>query len=261
MKILICGPTGSGKTTLATALAPLINAVVWDGDYVRDNFLPRLGFSHADRCIQATRMSLLCAPTVTAGGNVIAAFCCPTDQTRDNFNADFVVSMERKGDGKHPDTDAMWSPPLRPNVIVNDNSPVTYWANQIARRVQPVFDGRGPTALFVGRYQPFHFGHKRLIAEGIRKYGQACIGVRDSDSEWPFDWVKARIEQMMAEHHGRFTVIPLPNIAAVCYGRDVGYKIDHIFLDEDTHDISATKIRAEMAPRAAEAKRSNVDVT
>jgi cytidyltransferase-like protein len=36
------------------------------------------------------------------------------------------------------------------------------------------------TALFIGRYQPFHPGHQRLIEEGLRRVGQVCIAVRDT---------------------------------------------------------------------------------
>ena len=28
--------------------------------------------------------------------------------------------------------------------------------------------------MFVGRYQPFHPGHQRLIEEGLRRVGQVC---------------------------------------------------------------------------------------
>lgn len=251
MKILICGVTGSGKTTLALALAPLINAVVFDGDYVRKHFTPHLGFTPAERIAQAETMSKLCEPVVTAGGNVIASFCCPTDDTRAAFGADFVIAMERDGDHQHPDTDAMYDPPLTVDVLINDNSSPAYWADYIARRIQPVFEPLKPTALFVGRYQPFHDGHKKLIETGIAKYGQVCIGVRSTDSAWPFEKVRARIDAAMAVHRGKYIILPLPNINAVCYGRRVGYKIDQIFLDDATHDISATKIRADMALKAA----------
>jgi hypothetical protein len=38
-------------------------------------------------------------------------------------------------------------------------------------------------------------------------------------------------------------VVPLPNITNVFYGRDVGYAVERIVLDEDIEAISATKIR------------------
>jgi cytidyltransferase-like protein len=34
--------------------------------------------------------------------------------------------------------------------------------------------------MFVGRYQPFHAGHQRLVEEGLRRVGQVCIAVRDT---------------------------------------------------------------------------------
>ena len=47
----------------------------------------------------------------------------------------------------------------------------------------------------------------------------------------------------MSAHAGRFVVVALPNITNVFYGRDVGYSVERIVLDEATEEISATKIR------------------
>ena len=66
-KILIMGLPGAGKTTLATSLAPLLNAVVFNADAVRANISCDLGFSHADRIEQARRMGWLCDRVVEAG--------------------------------------------------------------------------------------------------------------------------------------------------------------------------------------------------
>ena len=57
-KILIMGLPGAGKTTLANALAPLLNAVVFNADAVRANLSRDLGFSHADRVEHARRMGM-----------------------------------------------------------------------------------------------------------------------------------------------------------------------------------------------------------
>jgi hypothetical protein len=38
--------------------------------------------------------------------------------------------------------------------------------------------------------------------------------------------------------------VALPNITNVFYGRDVGYTVERILLDETTEAISATKLRA-----------------
>jgi hypothetical protein len=55
--------------------------------------------------------------------------------------------------------------------------------------------------------------------------------------------VKQRIEAALSAHAGRFVVAPLPNITNVFYGREVGYNVERIILDEATEAISATKMR------------------
>jgi hypothetical protein len=44
----------------------------------------------------------------------------------------------------------------------------------------------------------------------------------------------------------KMTIVQLPNITNIIYGRDVGYKIERIDLDEATQAISATKIREQL---------------
>jgi hypothetical protein len=252
VKILICGLPGAGKTTLARELAPLIGGVVLDGDEVRAIMGTVPTPNHLARVGHACTMARLAAPIVTAGGNVICSFICPTEECRRAFGADFTIWIDRNGNGKYPDTQAMWQDPSQCDVRVTNQGSPYFWANLIANMIAPPFQPTRPTALFVGRYQPFHEGHKKLIAAGIDKYGQACVAVRNTSPAFPFEAVKARIEAGLAEYRGKFTVIPMPNIAAVCYGRSVGYKIEEIRLDEDTQNISATKLRAQLALREAE---------
>ena len=59
-KILIMGLPGAGKTTLARALGPMLNAVVFNNDEVRKNINRDLGFTMEDRLEQARRMGWLC---------------------------------------------------------------------------------------------------------------------------------------------------------------------------------------------------------
>jgi hypothetical protein len=54
---------------------------------------------------------------------------------------------------------------------------------------------------------------------------------------------KQRIETALSAYTGRFVVVPLPNITNVFYGRDVGYTVERILLDEETEAISATEAR------------------
>jgi cytidyltransferase-like protein len=247
-KILIMGLPGAGKTTLANALAPLLNAVVFNADAVRANLSRDLGFSHDDRVEHARRMGWMCDRVVEAGGTVIADFICPTEQTRAVFGEAFTIWLDRIEQGRFADTNKMFVPPVKFDLRVAAEGEPQYWAEQALASLRPPFDPQKPTALFVGRYQPFHGGHQRLIEEGLRRVGQVCIAVRnthgiDAKNPLPFFAVKQRIETALSACTGRFVVVPLPNITNVFYGRDVGYTVERIVLDEETEAISATKIR------------------
>ena len=242
------GLPGAGKTTLATTLAPLLNAVVFNADAVRTNLSRDLGFSLEDRVEQARRMGWMCDRVVEAGGTVIADFICPTPETRAAFGDAFTIWVDRIGAGRFEDTNRMFIAPERFDLRVAPEGSPYYWAEQAVERLRPSFDPQKPTALFVGRYQPFHRGHQRLIEEGLRRVGQVCIAVRDTHgtsekNPLPFFTVKQRIETALSPYHGRFVVIPLPNITNIFYGRDVGYAVERIILDEETEAISATRMR------------------
>ena len=71
----------------------------------------------------------------------------------------------------------------------------------------------------------------------------------DVKNPLPFFAVKQRIEAALSAHAGRFVVVSLPNITNVFYGRDVGYAVERIVLDETTEAISASKVRARVQRR------------
>jgi adenylylsulfate kinase len=247
-KILIMGLPGAGKTTLANALAPLLNAVVFNADAVRANLSRDLGFSHQDRVEHARRMGWMCDRVVEAGGTVIADFICPTGETREAFGDCFTIWVDRIEAGRFEDTNKMFVAPEHFDLRIGAEGTPQYWAEQALMQLRPPFDPQKPTALFIGRYQPFHGGHQRLIEEGLKRVGQVCIAVRDTHgidakNPLPFFAVKQRIEAALSAHDGRFVVVPLPNITNVFYGRDVGYSVERIVLDEATEAISATNVR------------------
>jgi cytidyltransferase-like protein len=247
-KILVMGLPGAGKTTLTAALAPLLNAVVFNGDAVRTNLSRDLGFSHSDRVEHARRMGWMCDCVAEAGGTAIADFVCPTEETRAAFGKAFIIWVDRISAGRYEDTNLLFTAPSRFDLRVSAEVSAQYWAEQALVRLRPPFDPRRPTALFVGRYQPFHRGHQRLIEEGLHRVGQACIAVRethgiDEKNPLPFFAVKQRIEAALSRYIGRFVVVTLPNITNIFYGRDVGYEIERIVLDDASELISATQIR------------------
>ena len=104
-----------------------------------------------------------------------------------------------------------------------------------------------PTAQMLGRWQPFHDGHLALFKEILKKNRQVVIMVRSmpqtENNPFQFDDIKNRIEEKLKDYVGKFEVIKVPNITNICYGRDVGYKIEEIVLPKEIQEISATKIR------------------
>jgi len=250
-KILIMGLPGAGKTTLASQLAPRLNAVHYNADDVRATINRELGFSETDRVEHARRMGWLCDQVVKAGCFAIADFVCPTPAARDAFfegGTAFVIWVDRIQASRFADTNRMFVPPQQYDLRVINSGAPEYWAEQAMERLRPIFDWQRPTALFIGRYQPFHDGHRGLITAGLKRVGQACVAVRDTcgiDEKNPyrFEYVKARIEHALREFEGQFIVVHLPNITHVFYGRNVGYEVERIDLDHSVQRISATDLR------------------
>ncbi|MEI8337657.1 MAG: adenylyl-sulfate kinase [bacterium] len=101
-------------------------------------------------------------------------------------------------------------------------------------------------SLFIGRWQPFHPGHKELIGVVLNEGGKVVIAVRDTpiSENNPYK-IEERIKFIEKEYEGNenVEVIAIPDIKEVCYGRDVGWGIRKIRLGEQSEEVSATKIR------------------
>ncbi len=110
-----------------------------------------------------------------------------------------------------------------------------------------------PTAQMLGRWQPFHDGHFALFKEILKKTGQVIIMVRSmpvtENNPFEFNEIKKRIEEKLKDYIDQFEVISVPNITNICYGRDVGYKIEEIILPKEIQKISATEIRKNVLQR------------
>ena len=107
-------------------------------------------------------------------------------------------------------------------------------------------------ALFIGRWQPLHPGHKWLFNQKLNQDIPILIAVRDTpiDDSNPFttDDVISNLEKEYSKEveSGMVKVIPIPDIESVNYGRGVGYEINEYVPPKDIGKISATEIRKKM---------------
>ena len=129
MKILIMGLPGSGKTSLASELAPMLNAKWLNADAIRKE-ANDWDFSEEGRKRQAKRMANLADKFKKEGNIVIADFICPTPKARSLFNPDFIVWMDTIKKGRFEDTNKMFVIPDKYDVKVTEKNK-EMWAIKI----------------------------------------------------------------------------------------------------------------------------------
>jgi cytidyltransferase-like protein len=107
-------------------------------------------------------------------------------------------------------------------------------------------------SMLVGRYQPFHEGHRWLMNQCLDEGKNVLICVRDiePDEKNPFtsDQVYQNISNELEDliSDGRVKVIVIPDIESINFGRGVGYDIIEYIPPQEVSDISATKIREQL---------------
>jgi hypothetical protein len=275
-KILIMGLPGAGKTFMAEALKKRLEAsteipvealaqcevvptfyrpsVKWfNADEVRKKYND-WDFSHEGRIRQSLRMAEF---AMTANADyVICDFVAPLPEMRHNFKADWVIWMDTIDQGRYEDTNkAFVSPDLYDFRITEKDA--DKWSDFIADHIlndrrRPRFDWKKETVQMLGRWQPWHPGHRKLFERAIAKTGQVVIQIRDCQG-WngsnPFaaeqvkDFIRRDLDPL---YQGQYEIQLVPNVVNITYGRDVGYKIEQEVFDDATHSISATKIREKM---------------
>ena len=128
------GLPGSGKTTLANELAPLLNAKRLNADEVRKE-ANDWDFSEDGRTRQAKRMANFAKKIKEEGSYVVADFICPTPEARSLFPADFVIWIDTIKEGRFDDTNKMFVKPEKFDCQVTTQD-AKHWAPKIAEKIK-----------------------------------------------------------------------------------------------------------------------------
>ena len=276
------GLPGSGKTYLAKALKTYLEE---NGDIERvnpsrllmkeaifineDEFKVKVDWFNADdvrqkyndwdfskegrirQSIRMARFALECT-----GDFVICDFVAPLVEMRNNFKADWTIWVDTIEKGRFEDTNKMFIEPEQYDFRVTEQN-CEKWAEFIGNhilenRARPTFDWQKETVQMLGRWQPWHEGHRALFERAIAKTGQVIIQLRDcqgwqGSNPFAIEQVKALIRRDLDPlFQGQYEIQVVPNITNITYGRDVGYKIEQEEFDDKTKSISATNIRKEL---------------
>jgi cytidyltransferase-like protein len=107
-------------------------------------------------------------------------------------------------------------------------------------------------AMFIGRWQPLHDGHKALFQQALNECKKIWIAIRDiapdEKNPWTAEEVLSNITNEYKEFcsQGTVKVSIIPDICSIEFGRGVGYDIIEHIPPAQVAEISATKIREQL---------------
>ena len=263
IKILIMGLPGAGKTTLATHLKNHMIDIKHEGfgisvdwfnaDEIRKKFND-WDFSETGRIRQSLRMAELADES--KADYVICDFVAPLVEMRNNFKADWTIWMDTIDAGRFENTNKAFIPPEIYDFRITEQN-AEKWAVYVAdgilnnqRRTR--FDWRKETVQMLGRWQPWHPGHRALFERLLERTGQVVIQIRDvqgwqGSNPFGLEEVKNRIRHDLDPlYQGQYEIQIVPNIVHIGWGRGVGYTSGEETFENEITKISGTDIRKQM---------------
>ena len=255
-RILIMGLPGSGKTTLAQWVVEFLQkerkTVGWlNADDVRKQYND-WDFTETGRIRQSIRMREL-ADAMSDMDYVICDFVAPLVEMRNNFKADWTIWVDTIREGRYADTNKAFVEPKQYDFRITEQNAEKWGefitAHVVDNRRRPIYDWKKETVQMLGRWQPWHDGHRALFERLIKKTGQVIIQVRDvqgwqGSNPFAIEQVKSFIRRDLDPlYQGQYEIQVVPNIVHIGWGRGVGYTSGEETFDESITDISATKIR------------------
>jgi adenylylsulfate kinase len=264
-----------------------LKTYILDGDNVRMGLNKDLGFSPEDRKENIRRISETAKLFADAGTIVLTAFISPYQEDRQqareiigdlDFSEVFVDTPLEECEKRDPKglykkarageikgftgIDAPYEEPKNAQVILRGGSLqeqvdilVDYIDNHDKKEGwtkvnyggQPTTNEDKKYAVFVGRFQPYHYGHIGLIQQKLDEGIPALILIRDIEPDEKNPFTTQETALMITKYHKAkgddVQVMIVPDIESVNFGRGVGYEVNEFDPPKNIGWISATSIR------------------
>jgi adenylylsulfate kinase len=115
-----------------------------------------------------------------------------------------------------------------------------------------------PHMAFIGRWSPFHKGHEALVTKKLLEQPTTPVLmlVRNTTTDAYTPLARAHyLKLWMIKKHIKGTIMIIPNIEGIYWGRGVGYNVGLVDVDVKTQRISGTRIRDRIKRKRYDWKR------
>jgi adenylylsulfate kinase len=288
------GLSGAGKTTLSRNVKDKLlrlgyQVEIIDGDEYRAALCKDLGFSKEDRFENIRRLGFVGKTLVRNGVIVLLAAVNPYEKIRREIkggspnaktvwiDCDLETLLKRDTKGlyrrallpdDHPDklrnltgvNDPFEDPQDAELIVKTDSETIDKSTAKLTGFILRSIEGntdKRPRAFFIGRWQPFHNGHKWLIEQKLNKQLPVLIAVRDVEPDSHNPLTTTQTVEILHKIYANedVEIITIPNIESVNFGRGVGYEINEFTPPPEIGSISATEIRKLLRNKSDEWKQ------
>jgi nicotinamide mononucleotide adenylyltransferase len=107
-------------------------------------------------------------------------------------------------------------------------------------------------SMYIGRWQPWHEGHRWLIDQRLNEGKRVLLCIRDVEPDEKNPWTPQEVltnlthELLDIIQEGKVKIIIIPDIESINIGRGVGYDVIEHCPPDEIKEISATAIRNQM---------------